>query len=246
MRVDRARSVLEAATAGGAQRARAALRALAEEASAEIGRAARIERAVDLRLSGQSFELTVPYADLAGAVAAFHTEHERRYGFAARDRAVEIVTARASAIAPGQELGEAAGAFRGEVVGPAIVPFGEATCIVPAGWRGRIRRGWHARPAGDGMSIETQVIAAALRGVADEMGAALIRSAVSPNIKERRDCSTRGLRRRWDADRAGRAHPRPSGGDARCGRGARARSLHRPMRSCSSTIRSLVGRIYRT
>ncbi|HEY2789426.1 MAG TPA: hydantoinase B/oxoprolinase family protein, partial [Gaiellales bacterium] len=35
-----------------------------------------------------------------------------------------------------------------------------------------------------------QVMAAALRGAAEEMGAALIRSAHSANIKERRDCST--------------------------------------------------------
>ena len=35
-----------------------------------------------------------------------------------------------------------------------------------------------------------QVMAAALRGVAEEMGAALVRSAHSANIKERRDCST--------------------------------------------------------
>jgi N-methylhydantoinase B len=35
-----------------------------------------------------------------------------------------------------------------------------------------------------------QVLASALRGVAEEMGAALVRSAHSANIKERRDCST--------------------------------------------------------
>ena len=35
-----------------------------------------------------------------------------------------------------------------------------------------------------------QVLGAALRGVAEEMGAALVRSAHSANIKERRDCST--------------------------------------------------------
>src|SRR5215475_11387959 len=35
-----------------------------------------------------------------------------------------------------------------------------------------------------------QVLASALRGVAEEMGVALIRSAHSANIKERRDCST--------------------------------------------------------
>jgi N-methylhydantoinase B len=38
--------------------------------------------------------------------------------------------------------------------------------------------------------VELQVIGAALRAVAEEMGAALIRAAFSPNIKERRDCST--------------------------------------------------------
>jgi N-methylhydantoinase B len=40
------------------------------------------------------------------------------------------------------------------------------------------------------MRIELQVIGAALRSIADEMGAALVRSAFSANIKERRDCST--------------------------------------------------------
>jgi N-methylhydantoinase B len=38
--------------------------------------------------------------------------------------------------------------------------------------------------------IELQVIGSSLRAVAEEMGAALIRSAFSSNIKERRDCST--------------------------------------------------------
>jgi N-methylhydantoinase B len=40
------------------------------------------------------------------------------------------------------------------------------------------------------VNIELQVIGASLRAVAEEMGAALIRAAFSPNIKERRDCST--------------------------------------------------------
>jgi N-methylhydantoinase B len=38
--------------------------------------------------------------------------------------------------------------------------------------------------------ITLQVLSGALRAVCDEMGAALIRSAYSANIKERRDCST--------------------------------------------------------
>ena len=40
------------------------------------------------------------------------------------------------------------------------------------------------------MKIELQVVGSALRAVAEEMGAVLIRSAFSANIKERRDCST--------------------------------------------------------
>jgi N-methylhydantoinase B len=40
------------------------------------------------------------------------------------------------------------------------------------------------------MRIELQVSGAALRSIADEMGAVLVRSAFSANIKERRDCST--------------------------------------------------------
>jgi N-methylhydantoinase B len=40
------------------------------------------------------------------------------------------------------------------------------------------------------MNVELQVIGSALRSIAEEMGVALIRSAFSANIKERRDCST--------------------------------------------------------
>jgi N-methylhydantoinase B len=40
------------------------------------------------------------------------------------------------------------------------------------------------------VKIELQVLGSSLRSVAEEMGAVLIRSAFSANIKERRDCST--------------------------------------------------------
>src|SRR5437763_16589287 len=38
--------------------------------------------------------------------------------------------------------------------------------------------------------VDLQVIAGALKAACDEMGAVLVRSAHSANIKERRDCST--------------------------------------------------------
>ena len=40
------------------------------------------------------------------------------------------------------------------------------------------------------MELELQLIGGSLRSIADEMGAVLVRSAFSANIKERRDCST--------------------------------------------------------
>jgi N-methylhydantoinase B len=42
----------------------------------------------------------------------------------------------------------------------------------------------------ESVNIELQVIGSSLRSIAEEMGAALVRSAFSANIKERRDCST--------------------------------------------------------
>ncbi|MGH3105373.1 MAG: hydantoinase B/oxoprolinase family protein [Gaiellaceae bacterium] len=40
------------------------------------------------------------------------------------------------------------------------------------------------------MNFELQIIGSFLRAITEEMGAVLVRSAFSPNIKERRDCST--------------------------------------------------------
>ena len=52
-------------------------------------------RELDLRYVGQSSELTIDAREgLAETLAAFHARHERRYGFAVRDEAIEIVAAR--------------------------------------------------------------------------------------------------------------------------------------------------------
>ncbi|HTU32537.1 MAG TPA: hydantoinase/oxoprolinase family protein [Candidatus Acidoferrum sp.] len=55
-------------------------------------RQVRIDRFFDIRYIGQAFELTVPAS--ADFLKAFHTEHERRYGYADTKRAVEIVNVR--------------------------------------------------------------------------------------------------------------------------------------------------------
>jgi N-methylhydantoinase A len=51
-----------------------------------------VERSVDLRYRGQGYELNVPYS--SEAAEAFHLQHERHFGFADRDRQLEIVNVR--------------------------------------------------------------------------------------------------------------------------------------------------------
>ena len=87
----------------------------------------------DLRYAGQSFELTVPLQDdLAGA---FHRAHEAQYGFAERDREIELVAVRTAETrrAPDFELPSGPPS---QVSGPAVVELPGSTCWVPPGWAG--------------------------------------------------------------------------------------------------------------
>jgi N-methylhydantoinase A len=64
----------------------------------------RIDRLLELRYRGQSSELRISLPDdgsdpLAHAVATFHADHRRRFGYAMSERPVEIVTARLTAVA---------------------------------------------------------------------------------------------------------------------------------------------------
>jgi N-methylhydantoinase A len=59
----------------------------------------RFERSLDVRYRGQGYELNVPFT--GNALAAFHQEHQRRYGYSRPEREVEIVTLRLRAWFPG-------------------------------------------------------------------------------------------------------------------------------------------------
>ncbi len=109
--------------------------------------------------------------------------------------------------------GEPAAGFTAE--GPCVFELPEATLVLPPGWGasvdegGTIRcEGAPRRSRGDDARVrpsatrftrmakqsldpvQLQVMTGALRAACDEMGAVLIRSAHSPNITERHDCST--------------------------------------------------------
>ena len=87
----------------------------------------------DLRYTGQSFELTVPLQ--AGLGDAFHRAHEQQYGFAERDREIELVAVRTADVRRGPEL-ELPYASTTHVSGPAVVELPGSTCWVPPGWVG--------------------------------------------------------------------------------------------------------------
>jgi N-methylhydantoinase A len=55
-------------------------------------------RQLELRYVGQSYELTVPAEDVEAAVAGFHAEHDRAYGFSSEDEPVELVNLRLTAV----------------------------------------------------------------------------------------------------------------------------------------------------
>jgi N-methylhydantoinase A len=88
---------------------------------------------VDLRYKGQSFELTVPLE--GDPVESFHRAHEERYGYAERDRPIELVAVRTADVTPGPDLVLAEGEPL-TVTGPAVVELDGATCWLPPGWEG--------------------------------------------------------------------------------------------------------------
>jgi N-methylhydantoinase A len=87
----------------------------------------------DLRYGGQSFELTVPLQD--GLAEAFHRAHEVEYGYADREREIELVAVRTVDLRPAPTLDLPRGADL-RVVGPTLVELDGATCWIPPGWVG--------------------------------------------------------------------------------------------------------------
>jgi N-methylhydantoinase A len=99
---------------------------------AEAGELPRVGEA-DLRYEGQSFELTLPLQD--GLAEAFHTTHAEQYGFAERDREIELVAVRTADIRPGPDL-DLPRTEKTKVAGPTLVALPGSTCWLAPGWVG--------------------------------------------------------------------------------------------------------------
>ncbi len=133
-------------------------------------RRATLEEWAEVRVRGQAHELSVPAEPLAGLAERFHRAHERRYGFADRGRAVEVVTLEVRGAVRSTLPAEGATARRvaaraetvrvreggreraarlvhrdalapgASVAGPAIVCDAGATFWLADGWRARVHR----------------------------------------------------------------------------------------------------------
>jgi N-methylhydantoinase A len=91
------------------------------------------EGEAELRYRGQSFELTVPLGD--DPADRFHRAHEERYGYADREREVELVAVRTAEVVPGPAL-ELPGGEQQHVSGPALLELDGSTVWIPPGWEG--------------------------------------------------------------------------------------------------------------
>jgi N-methylhydantoinase A len=87
----------------------------------------------DLRYEGQSFELTLPLQD--DLAEAFHRAHAEQYGFAERERVIELVAVRTAHIRPGPDL-DLPRTEQTKVAGPSLVALPGATCWLAPGWVG--------------------------------------------------------------------------------------------------------------
>jgi N-methylhydantoinase A len=124
----------------------------------------RIEWRADTRYAGQAHELIVEIsAPTVDAISdAFHSEHDRRFGFAAPAAAVELVTLRARAVTAAPPLPSSAPQKSGSelqdgaafvvrdnlgpgdrVRGPVAIVQTDATTYIPEGWAGLTGRNGH-------------------------------------------------------------------------------------------------------
>ncbi len=99
------------------------------------GRPARVEATAQVRYIGQAHELDVAADGSAQQLRDdFAATHDERYGYR-DDTEIQLVTLRVTGIDPGPEVALGGPSAGETVAGYAVVDLGEATLLVPDGWR---------------------------------------------------------------------------------------------------------------
>ena len=201
------------------------------------------EGEADLRYRGQSFELTVPLGDDARRALPPRARGALRLRRPRSGESSSSPCARRTCARPRRSSSRPARPARRRRARP-LLELDGATCWVPPGWVGaRDGPTLTADARRDAIvNVELQVIGSALRAIAEEMGAVLIRSAFSREHQGAPRLLDRALRRARPDDRAGRAHPRPPRRDARRRRRRHARTAPARRGRASSTTRTPAAR----
>ncbi|HYI94246.1 MAG TPA: hydantoinase/oxoprolinase family protein [Bryobacteraceae bacterium] len=87
-----------------------------------------IERYLDMRYAGQSYELTVPEG------ASFHAAHQKMYGYSDESRSTEVIAIRIRALSRVSKPSLRSTQKQKPVKGPALIADYGATTWIPAGW----------------------------------------------------------------------------------------------------------------
>ncbi|MEL6548008.1 MAG: hydantoinase/oxoprolinase family protein, partial [Myxococcota bacterium] len=159
---------------------------------------------LDTRYRGQTYTLPVLVtldSTSEDVAARFAELHEQRYGYRLEQgRTIEVVALRAFAERRDSVSASPAQTVLPEpVFGPTTVSTYGATLWLPKGWTASMLPGgdWRVErtsamdtgPRPRSEPLELEIHRQRLAAIAEEMGSALMRSAFSSNIKERRDFS---------------------------------------------------------
>jgi N-methylhydantoinase A len=161
------------------QRVRADLDDLANRGRDELvaegvqGESIRTQPSLDLRYSGQSYSINIPFARLEQSASHFHDQHEKLYGHRL-ERPVELVNLRQRVFSPARDLN-----LPEIPAGGAIDADGEADLygigITPIYQRERLRVGTHIRgPALICETVSTTLLADAWELRVDSVGNLLL------------------------------------------------------------------------
>ncbi|MFM7180117.1 MAG: hydantoinase B/oxoprolinase family protein [Verrucomicrobiales bacterium] len=150
-----------------------------------------------LRLRGQDSTLPIEWVDGTSIKENFSSEYNKQFHRLPPMRPIEVVSLRvvASTVVPAPMIETLADASES---GPALLQDGFSTCLIPVGWT--YRKGTNGtlmleridqtdEGTSTSMTVQTELFRARFDSLVADMGALLVHTALSTNIRERLDFS---------------------------------------------------------
>jgi 5-oxoprolinase (ATP-hydrolysing) len=150
-----------------------------------------------LRLRGQDSSLPIEWIEGQSLKMAFSSEYVKKFHRLPPERPIEVLSLRvvASTVVVGPPCESLPNS---SFSGPALLQDGFSTCLIPAGWtyrKGNLgtlvleRREVAGNQASTSETVRTELFRARFSSLVADMGALLVHTALSTNIRERLDFS---------------------------------------------------------